>query len=279
MSSKPHPSEPHPSEPHPSQPPDAPKWWLQTRAKGTSPGGTLSFLTLRTLDIGLQYYLLRHGLASKLITNLGGTSLPTSGTTFTGLSPFYNTLVVLAAGSTAKQLYWLLGIRDNVFPTGFATIIAVYNTLLNSANTVLSVWDRTSSAPRTVQDASIKDLLLSPTIAVGLALWSGGLLIEGYAEYQRKKFKEDSENKGKVCDVGLWNWARNINYGGYTLFRAGYCMVAGGFGLATGVALFLGSDFYFRACPLMDHYLEGKYGDQFREWERRVRYCLLPGIV
>jgi len=35
---------------------------------------------------------------------------------------------------------------------------------------------------------------------------------EAISDYQLAKFKENKENKGKVCEVGLWNYSRHPNY-------------------------------------------------------------------
>jgi steroid 5-alpha reductase family enzyme len=50
--------------------------------------------------------------------------------------------------------------------------------------------------------------------ALGLLLWSIGLLFESIGDWQLARFKSDSENAGKVLDRGLWRYTRHPNYFG-----------------------------------------------------------------
>jgi steroid 5-alpha reductase family enzyme len=43
-------------------------------------------------------------------------------------------------------------------------------------------------------------------------LWLIGLLGESLADRQLAQFKKDPSNKGKTCEVGLWNYSRHPNY-------------------------------------------------------------------
>jgi steroid 5-alpha reductase family enzyme len=47
---------------------------------------------------------------------------------------------------------------------------------------------------------------------IGALIWLIGLMGESLADQQLKAFKRDINNKGKVCDVGLWGWSRHPNY-------------------------------------------------------------------
>lgn len=47
---------------------------------------------------------------------------------------------------------------------------------------------------------------------LGLVLWVIAIVGETLSDFQLAKFKNDSENKGKVCDVGLWRYSRHPNY-------------------------------------------------------------------
>lgn len=46
----------------------------------------------------------------------------------------------------------------------------------------------------------------------GLALWLVSILGEATADKQLANFKKNPENRGKVCNVGLWSWSRHPNY-------------------------------------------------------------------
>lgn len=47
---------------------------------------------------------------------------------------------------------------------------------------------------------------------VGIGIWVIGFLGESIADAQLKRFKKRPENKGKVCDAGLWFYSRHPNY-------------------------------------------------------------------
>ena len=141
-----------------------------------------------------------------------------------------------------------------------ALIIGAFATAFNTLNTMLSLWTLTSAAPQmATQSASIKDVITSsPTLMLGLGLYTVGIVTEFASEVDRKRFKDKPENKGKPYGGGLWSWATNINYGGFTLWRAGYAVAAAGlpWGAATGAFFFY--DFSSRAIPSLDRYCTEK---------------------
>jgi steroid 5-alpha reductase family enzyme len=47
---------------------------------------------------------------------------------------------------------------------------------------------------------------------IGIGVWTIGFAGETLADAQLKRFKSKPENKGKVCDVGLWFYSRHPNY-------------------------------------------------------------------
>jgi steroid 5-alpha reductase family enzyme len=47
---------------------------------------------------------------------------------------------------------------------------------------------------------------------IGFFLWLIGILGETLSDLQLMKFKSVPENKGKVCNYGLWNYSRHPNY-------------------------------------------------------------------
>ena len=52
------------------------------------------------------------------------------------------------------------------------------------------------------------------TIWIGTLVWLIGFIFETFGDYQLYKFKQDSNNKGKVLDQGLWKYTRHPNYFG-----------------------------------------------------------------
>ncbi|MEB3198636.1 MAG: DUF1295 domain-containing protein [Candidatus Sericytochromatia bacterium] len=68
--------------------------------------------------------------------------------------------------------------------------------------------------------------VLSPLIAVGLALAGLGILLEGLADRQLTRFKADPAHRGQICRVGLWRYSRHPNYFGEWLVWCGFALAA-----------------------------------------------------
>lgn len=58
-------------------------------------------------------------------------------------------------------------------------------------------------------------------MAVGFAIWGVGLVVEAIADMQKFVFINDSKNKGKWIDTGLWKYSRHPNYFGEILVWVG----------------------------------------------------------
>lgn len=54
----------------------------------------------------------------------------------------------------------------------------------------------------------------TPMDIIGGILFCFGLLIEGISDQQKFSFRNDPENSGKWCQVGLWRFSRHPNYFG-----------------------------------------------------------------
>ncbi|KAL8931347.1 MAG: hypothetical protein Q9216_007225, partial [Gyalolechia sp. 2 TL-2023] len=232
------------------------EWSLASREKRPSPLGSTLFVGLRAADAVLQYSLLRQGWASHAIEALGGNTVPTTGAGPLGLTPYGLILTSLALGTSIKHIVWRIFVGEQETQPGAALIICADNSGFNAVNTLLSAWALCSTAPTDLpSSASISDVLLSsPSLIAGVALFSIGIVTETLSEFQRKWFKAKPENKGKPYGGGLWSLANHINYGGYTLWRAGYAMAAAGpiCGLIAGSIFFY--DFTHRAIPMLDRH-------------------------
>lgn len=60
----------------------------------------------------------------------------------------------------------------------------------------------------------------------GVAMWAGGMTFEAVGDWQLARFKADPDNRGKVCDRGLWRFTRHPNYFGNFLIWWGFFLVA-----------------------------------------------------
>jgi steroid 5-alpha reductase family enzyme len=58
----------------------------------------------------------------------------------------------------------------------------------------------------------------NPLAGLRLQDWLGVLVLfaaivgEGIADAQLRRFRADPQNRGRICDVGLWGWSRHPNY-------------------------------------------------------------------
>lgn len=259
--------------------------------KQPSPLGTAAFVGLRALDPLLQYEILAHGLGTGFLARLGLSTVHLSTTVLTrtgiklidqlGLPLERLVLLGMAVGSAAKQIFWLTCLSEEEFPAKNALLVSIYNSFCNSLNSLFLLTAATSAAlctkPFTVPVPRSRARVSLP-VALGTAMYILGMILETGSEMQRKKFKSKPENKGKLCREGLWSWARHINYGGYTLWRAGYALAAGGW-LAGGVmASTQAYHFTQNGMVSLDYYMSRRYKDQWGRYKEDVRWRLLPGV-
>lgn len=61
---------------------------------------------------------------------------------------------------------------------------------------------------------------------LGVALWLIGFFFETIGDYQKFRFKQNPDNKGKVLSSGLWNYTRHPNYFGETAMWWGIWLIA-----------------------------------------------------
>lgn len=235
------------------------------RNKAPSPAGSSIFVGLRALDPFLQHSLLSNRLGATIVEGVGGKVFsqgPVANTGLAmidslGLSPYRLALLGMAIGSSAKQILWQLLISNEEMPPKDAAKISTFNTVFNSINSLLFISEATSIAYGRGEGPSWEGWPGTPLV-VGSTLYIVGMLLETISETQRQAFKKQPENKGKLYTGGLFGWARHINYGGYTLWRAGYALAAGGWtwGFITGGFFFY--DFATRGVPVLDEYCQYK---------------------
>ncbi|KEY71348.1 hypothetical protein S7711_08544 [Stachybotrys chartarum IBT 7711] len=248
----------------------------------SNPAGVLTFCALRPLDTLLQYHLLA-GSGGALLAKAGISTIAAGSAFQPGIAVIdrlklplpHLVLLAMSAGATLKQIYWLVGLSRENFGAGAAVGVTLFNTVVNTANTMFFLASATSAAngPSFPGVSS-----LSAYQVVGAAVYVLGILLETCSEYQRKAFKDDPANKGKVMRTGLWSLARHINYGGYVLWRGGYALAAWGLPGLVLMAGFQAHDFATRGVPVLDEYCSKRYGEQWASFKRDVKWVLIPGV-
>ena len=230
---------------------------IQRGQKGRNWLGTATFFGTRFADPFLQYQILGNDWGSSLIQRLGGTTLPKGPALVTntaldnvvGLSPYRSIMLGMSVGSMLKQNFHLLTIIQEEMSVSSGASVGAFNAVFNSINSLLFVCSQTS--------ASVNGEHFPQTpLIVGSTLYAIGIFLELGSEIQRAAYKRDPENKGKVYEGGLFGLSRHINYFGYTLWRSGYALAAGGWIWAAATAAFFTYDFTTRGIPVLQDYLE-----------------------
>lgn len=264
---------------------------IRRGVKQSSPLGTAAFVGLRGLDPLLQYQILAHGLGTGFLSRLGLSTVHLSAAVITrtgiklidqlGLPLERLILLGMAVGSAAKQIFWLTFLSQEEFPVKSAVLVSVYNTFCNSLNSLLLLTAATSAAlstrPFTVPVPGSRSRLSLPVV-LGTVMYICGMILETGSEMQRKSFKSKPENKGKLCREGMWAWARHINYGGYTLWRGGYALAAGGWVAGGLMASLQAWQFTQSGMISLDYYMSRRYKDQWGRYKEDVTWRLLPGV-
>lgn len=217
----------------------------------STPGGKAIFVLARAIDPFVQYSIL-HGAGTGLLHKIGLRTLPLGIPSNTGidlidglgLSPYRLILLSMSIGSALKQNYWAIALSGEPMSVSNAVGIGIFNMVVNSLSSYAFLIRATS--------ASLESDFPQPALLVGSALYAVGILAELISEVQRKQFKKDPKNKGKPYTGGLWSFARHINYGGYTFWRAGYALTGGGWIMGAVVGGFFFADFARRAVPVLN---------------------------
>lgn len=111
----------------------------------------------------------------------------------------------------------------------------------------------------------------------GIALFAIGSFVNTFAEYQRRRYKADEENRGKLYTGGLFSLSMHVNYFGDLLWVSGYACVTHN-PYAALVPAFLFSFFYFGNIPKLDAHLREHYGEQFARYEAHTKR-LIPFVL
>jgi len=106
----------------------------------------------------------------------------------------------------------------------------------------------------------------------GAVVWAISIIGEALADNQLKQFKKNPDNKGKVCDAGLWNYSRHPNYFFECMIWVGYFLVAldadyGWIGVLSPLTITL-LLFRITGIPLTEQQAIRSKGDAYKEYQR-----------
>lgn len=100
---------------------------------------------------------------------------------------------------------------------------------------------------------------------VGIAIWVIGFWFESTADKQLREFVQDSRNKGKLMDQGLWKYSRHPNYFGEVTMWWGIWLVSissTGWWTFVGPGLITFLIIFVSGVPLLEKKFEGR-----KDWE------------
>ena len=103
-----------------------------------------------------------------------------------------------------------------------------------------------------------------------IGLFILGSYLNSYSEYQRKKFKDNPINKGKIFTKGLFRFARHINYFGDIVWISGFALMTRNL-WSSLMPLLCVISFVFFNIPSLDKYLKNKYGEDYIEWAKNTK--------
>jgi protein-S-isoprenylcysteine O-methyltransferase Ste14 len=225
--------------------------------KSSTPLPRLVFSVLRAVDPYLQYLLIFNGYGDQILSKVSIATV--------SAGPKGTVLIVMGAAAAIKQIInmtYILEAKTLYLPV---IGICIYNTLNNSL-------------------ASLSSLIYGPSNElgslqyVGISLFGVGILAELISELQRKSFKDNPANKGKLYTGGLFSLARHINYGGYTLWRTGLALTSGNYWWAAFQFFFHMYHFTNNVVPELASYCSKRYGEDWKKFEHDVPNILIPYV-
>jgi steroid 5-alpha reductase family enzyme len=120
---------------------------------------------------------------------------------------------------------------------------------------------------------------LRPIELIGLAIAVGSIIGESLADRQMKQFKSEPDNRGKVCEVGLWRFSRHPNYFFEFLFWVGIFIASTATmaGWITAVCPALMYYFLTRVTgiPLTEEYALKSKGEAYRRYQQTTSAFVL----
>jgi protein-S-isoprenylcysteine O-methyltransferase Ste14 len=117
---------------------------------------------------------------------------------------------------------------------------------------------------------------IGPLDYVAVFLYLLGSFFNTGSEVIRHFWKKHPENKGKIYTGGLFALSMHINYFGDSVLFTGYAMLT--LSWWTGIIpVLMTLMFIFMHIPMLDKYLEERYGDDFRAYAKKTKK-LIPCI-
>ena len=118
---------------------------------------------------------------------------------------------------------------------------------------------------------------------LGVLVLLVGIGGEALADAQLKTFREDPDNKGRVCDAGLWRWSRHPNYFFEWFGWLAYPVIGLSVHYPWGLSTLLAPIFmywilvYVTGIPPLEEQMLRSRGERYRDYQLRTsRFFPLP---
>ena len=112
---------------------------------------------------------------------------------------------------------------------------------------------------------------------LALILYAAGTVLHVGADWQKRRFRQDPANRGRLLEHGLWGLSRHPNYlGDIMVYLSFAALSASPFGLLAPLAAIL--QYAFDAIPKNEAMNARRYGEAWRDYARRVR-MIVPYVV
>jgi len=172
--------------------------------------------------------------------------------------PRYARLIAAWGGDAAREMYWFAQQQAWV-----------------SVPLVLSIL---SAAWNPADGFRLQDFLGAGLLVAGI----GG---EALADHQLKSFRANPENKGRVCDQGLWRYSRHPNYFFEWVCWLAYPVIAvdpqfgyqwGWLAISAPIIMYI-LLVHVSGIPLLEQHMLQRSGDEFRKYQSRTN-AFFPGL-
>ncbi|KAF9525133.1 hypothetical protein CPB83DRAFT_860059 [Crepidotus variabilis] len=247
--------------------------------KHSTPLGTSAFVIMRLLDPLIQHTILSTSvgpflleyfhlkpLADDLPINTGIAVLDSL-----NISPYRLLLLAMVLAGSLKQIYNQLVTSEEALPLMKSALpLGFYPGAISTVHSLLAISSASGGQP----GGKTTDVRL----CIATFLFVVGIIVETLSETQRKKFKANPQNRGKLCTTGWWSIARHINYAGFIVWRTGFGLAAAGWAGGIGSFLFYFSAMNQGAISSLNSYAGKKYGQQWEAYKRKTPYKLFPGL-
>jgi len=222
--------------------------------KPPEPGSGLMLVVLRLLPLLLDYQIVFHSwFIPKALSYVGVHVTP--------LDPLRSMIVfAFLCISSLRVAYWAVTLMNTYMDYKTSFSVAAFNFVVGDLLTCIALFASGS-----------KPMFSLPLDYIGIAFFLIGSFFETGYEIQRKAFKDDPTNKGKLFTGGLAALCMHPNYFGYTLWRTGLPLSAGNVYIGLAEFVMFSYDFLHRGIPVLQDYMKKNYKDQYEQYRRHTK--------